>query len=352
MDEIINGMVIITCNKKDEISKVLPYPKLISEEIIEGLKSKFSYFLNEKGPSIKKIDFLDFPSQEMKALSFIYDLEKPESENEGKKTVYYIFFKEQNDVIFYKYKDGIGAILQFFGDKIDKAENKKQLNDHLSQLQGTLTNELNQYREKELAKRNARDVDLAEKKRNIDYRFKIIVCGDRGVGKTSSVLRFTKNAFNRNYLPTIGANITKKNVLVDDRLIQLIIWDIGGQNKFDMMRTHFYEGSEGIFLMFDLTVQSSLENISNWQADIMKNLKRMKNAPIGFIIGNKKDLINLRKIKKDEAKFVSDGLGLEYMETSALTGENVEKSFIKLAKMLLLTRKEMSTAKTKFDFFK
>ena len=87
----------------------------------------------------------------------------------------------------------------------------------------------------------------------VDSKFKIAVCGDPGVGKTSTILRFTDNAFSRRYIPTMGVNISDKIFQIKEKFIELIIWDIAGQTKFETMRRHFYQGSDAIVLIFDIT---------------------------------------------------------------------------------------------------
>ncbi|MFX1259563.1 MAG: Rab family GTPase, partial [Promethearchaeota archaeon] len=107
-----------------------------------------------------------------------------------------------------------------------------------------------------------------------------------------------------------------------------------GQSKFRPMREHFYKGTEGLFLVFDLTLRTSYDNIPNWYQDIRKNLKTSKNL-IALILGNKNDLIKERVISKEEAFVLADNLNMEFIETSALTGDNVNNAFYKIAERLL-----------------
>ena len=162
--------------------------------------------------------------------------------------------------------------------------------------------------------------------------------GDPGVGKTSTILRFTDDAFTRTYIPTLGVNLSEKNIKIKNILIKLIIWDIAGQIKFEAMRRHFYKGAEAVILIFDLTNPKSYESISNWYKDVIKNIIPIEDEIIGFIIGNKEDLVNKRKINPEEPVILAKQLNLKYIEISALTGKNVEEIFFNLAETLINTR--------------
>ncbi|MBA7687648.1 hypothetical protein ES703_96112 [subsurface metagenome] len=118
----------------------------------------------------------------------------------------------------------------------------------------------------------------------------------------------------------------------------MILWDIAGQSKFEIMRRHFYKGSEAVILIFDLTNLKSFESIPNWYNDVIKNLKMQNEELIGFILGNKEDLLDERKVSVEQANEIAKKLNLEYLETSALTGKNVEESFYKLAKALIKSK--------------
>ncbi len=164
-----------------------------------------------------------------------------------------------------------------------------------------------------------------------ESRFKIVVLGDPQVGKTSTVLRFTDKTFRRTYIMTIGVNMSEKFIKIKNNRIRFVIWDIAGQSKFQVMRRHFYEGAEGQLLIFDLTRPITFQNIRKWYKDIKLHTK---NVLPGFILGNKSDLIEQRNVFGDEIIELADELGLEYIETSALTGKNVDKAFLKLGELL------------------
>jgi small GTP-binding protein len=164
------------------------------------------------------------------------------------------------------------------------------------------------------------------------YKFKVIIAGDPEVGKTSVILRYTDNAFRRTYLTTLGVNVTSKNLTYSDCKVKFAIWDIAGQLKFLLTRQHFYEGAQGVILVFDLTREDTFENIEKWHADIKRIIKT--DVP-GIILGNKADLPRASGITSEKIEALAQKLHLGYIETSSLEGKNVNEAFLYLAAMLV-----------------
>ena len=137
----------------------------------------------------------------------------------------------------------------------------------------------------------------------------------------------------------MGVSISDKLFRVENNVVELILWDIAGQSKFELMRRHFYQGSVAIILVFDLTNPISFESIRDWHADILKNLSNENNL-IGYIFGNKCDMIKERKISNEDAMQLASELNLKYIEISALTGENIEYAFFQIAEAVLDSKAE------------
>ena len=99
--------------------------------------------------------------------------------------------------------------------------------------------------------------------------FKIIVIGDPAVGKTSLLTNFCGEKFDYEYIPTVGVNITKEPVTIKDDMgkdttVNLMIWDIAGQPQFYMLHRPYFNGADGMMLVYDITRSSSFSNINNW----------------------------------------------------------------------------------------
>jgi Ras-related protein Rab-5C len=157
------------------------------------------------------------------------------------------------------------------------------------------------------------------------FALKIIVVGDPAVGKTSLIRRHATNKFEENYAPTIGTDFVLKIVNLEDMEITCTIWDIGGHEGFMNIRNVYYEGADGAVIIYDVTREQTFKNIKKWYEDFTKVVGIIPTA----IIGNKIDLD--KKIKTQAAEKLALELHAIFYETSAKTGENVNKAFGHLA---------------------
>lgn len=165
-------------------------------------------------------------------------------------------------------------------------------------------------------------------------KYKIILAGDGAVGKTTLINRFVTGKFAADYKATIGVDIFSKRFKVEaGQHINLQIWDIAGQSLFRSFRKKFYSQARGALLVFDLTMPSSLESLTNWISDI----KEVTGDIPLILIGNKSDLIELRSItESDISNFLKHSSVADHFLTSALTGENVERAFHELAAHIII----------------
>ena len=162
------------------------------------------------------------------------------------------------------------------------------------------------------------------------YKYKITLFGPGGVGKTSLLLRYIKDYFREGLKKTIGSTFLIKDVDIDGKNVRLLLWDIGGQPQFHKLRTIYFKGSNGALGVFDLSSSQTLLKIPGWISSIKKTVK--KTIPM-LLLGNKVDLE--REVDREEAEDLAKRLGCEYLETSAKTGENVEKAFEIVARACL-----------------
>jgi len=171
--------------------------------------------------------------------------------------------------------------------------------------------------------------------------YKVIVIGDPAVGKTSLLTKFAKslltkfakNQFEEKYLPTVGVNIVKETIELKDlnATISLMFWDVAGQPQFYMLHRPYFNGADGMILVFDITRSSTFSNINNWYNSAVKY--GLSGIP-RILIGNKIDLKDERKIILPMAEHLSEKLNAPYFETSALTGETVKEVFQKIAELV------------------
>ena len=293
----------------------------------------------ESGLIPDSLVILPFPSLNLKGLiKYVQWNEKSKRGGIGQGAIT-LLFKESDDVIFYNYLNYFETPFEEVAEKIINLQKSKAPRENhidiLNEFFVTIDQFLTEFKNNEIAEENAKAFPNQKiKEANlINYKFKIIICGDPSVGKSSLILRFTNNAFRRHYIPTLGVHVSDKIFQVKDSYIQLVLWDIAGQQKFQNMRQQFYLGSDGLFLIFDLSKPSSLESVSNWYYDIQNQLTN-RPALTGYVIGNKKDIAQSFESMSEKGSDIASYLNLGYIETSALTGENVEYAFYTIAESL------------------
>jgi Ras-related protein Rab-1A len=137
------------------------------------------------------------------------------------------------------------------------------------------------------------------------------------------------------YKATIGVDIFTKEIIFNTENVTLQIWDVAGQTSFRKFRQRFFSGSHGVLLVFDLTIPDSLNNI---QLSWIKDIQEIAGAIPLVLIGNKVDLTELLAVSSEKiTKFLDHNNNiLDYYNTSALTGENVERAFRRLMEFIEL----------------
>ena len=162
--------------------------------------------------------------------------------------------------------------------------------------------------------------------------YKILLLGDSEVGKSCFLMRYSDNIFVENYITTIGLDYKLKYVQLDSgETIKVQLWDTAGQDRYRTIAKNYYKGSHGILLLYDITKENSFENIREWVQNIREEVYE---KAIIFLIGNKIDKKNERKITTEQGQKLAAEYNLPFFEASAKSGENVEEIFKNLYKKI------------------
>lgn len=184
------------------------------------------------------------------------------------------------------------------------------------------------------------------------YNFKCIAIGDSGVGKSqitrvagevfSGELRTQPNGdaagFSRNTALTVGVDFLSSVIALRSKKtgetvpVKVSIWDTAGQESFRSISRSYFRGSVASLVVFDLTNHATFESSKSWYQEMKENCNT--NCSI-LLVGNKADLVNLREVATEEAQDFATQHGINYIETSARTGQNVAEAFRSVAEQVL-----------------
>lgn len=165
-----------------------------------------------------------------------------------------------------------------------------------------------------------------------ERKFKVVLLGEGRVGKTSLVLRYTRNLFDDQQQSTIQASYQTKRLNIDGQSVNLSIWDTAGQERFHALGPIYYRDSNGALLVYDITDNDSFVRVQNW----VKELRKMLGKDVELVIaGNKCDMERNRAVKNEDAEAYAKSVGAKHFITSAKLGKNVNEIFLHLSKKML-----------------
>ncbi|MDP5029262.1 MAG: GTP-binding protein [Paraglaciecola sp.] len=158
---------------------------------------------------------------------------------------------------------------------------------------------------------------------------KICLLGATGVGKTSLVKQYVEGIFSEKYLTSIGVKIDKKEVEVVEQIVQLMLWDIEGIDRYCGFQAKYLRGASAYILVTDQTrSQSMTEGL-----EIQALIKEVADIP-GVLAINKADLPATWHWSENEIDHIKSQFALSCI-TSAKTGEGIESMFASLAALLV-----------------
>uniref|UniRef100_A0A674C264 Ras-related protein Rab n=1 Tax=Salmo trutta TaxID=8032 RepID=A0A674C264_SALTR len=121
--------------------------------------------------------------------------------------------------------------------------------------------------------------------------FKVLVIGERGVGKTSFITRYVNMRFKEEYKASIGVDFALKTIEWDNKtVVRLQLWDIAGQERIRNMSRVYYKEAMGAFVVFDTTKMETLEAASQWKHDLDSKVRLASGSPVpAVLLANKCD---------------------------------------------------------------
>lgn len=167
---------------------------------------------------------------------------------------------------------------------------------------------------------------------NYDLSLKVLLLGDPSTGKEEFANRYISKFFIEDMNLTVGVDFYSKIQEFRGKKVQLQIWNFGSQKRFRFLLHQYCKGANGAIVMYDITKIKSLDNLPDWTQFIREHAGAI---PI-LLVGNKLDLEKSREVSKEEGILTAKKYNLSgCVEMSSKTGQNIEKTFEILTKLLI-----------------
>lgn len=163
-------------------------------------------------------------------------------------------------------------------------------------------------------------------------KLKVVVVGDAAVGKTSLALRFSENKFGDSYVSTVGGSFCSRSLFIANKKITFQIWDTAGTERFKSVIPFYLRNADVALIMYDITSKESFDDIQQWLRVLNESAPDTIKCTL---VGNKSDLQERRQVTKQEAEAFADVHGLHFIETSAKSGQSVQKLFVDIGSLFI-----------------
>ncbi|KAJ4462513.1 putative IFT27 [Paratrimastix pyriformis] len=174
---------------------------------------------------------------------------------------------------------------------------------------------------------------LKDQNMPVTLRCKVCILGDPCVGKSALTQMFLTNGqkYLQNYQMTVGGSLAVKEIAIPetDCKVEMYLYDLSGQDMYKDLVSQYYPNTSMVCLVYDCANQSTFHNLSNWIRAVRKaNGDRV--LP-GVVIANKKDKAEAAQVTSFQGSEFARAQNLEFFETSAATGADVDMPFNSMA---------------------
>ncbi|KAH8432798.1 Rab family GTPase [Aspergillus melleus] len=156
------------------------------------------------------------------------------------------------------------------------------------------------------------------------------------VGKTSLIARFQKDQFDVSVLETVAMDLIILNISLSEQALRLAICDCSGKDRYWYLVPQFTRDAPVIVAVYDVTSEKSLDEALRM---IKGQVEQAKVKSMVFLVGNKTDQEGGRKVSAPAGEEAAKARGYVFVETSAMTGENVRWLFEEITRRHLESEK-------------
>ncbi len=173
---------------------------------------------------------------------------------------------------------------------------------------------------------------------NKKIKVKLILVGEKTVGKTSLITQYLDKTFKEEYIMTVGKEKSLKNINIKGKEVTLEICDTAGQDEYRAINKIFMKNTDIALIVYDITKRESFEELNNWIGSVKESNTNKK--VIFGIAANKSDLYEQKVVDKKEGEEFAKNNKALFFETSAKDYDSVENVFLTLSEEYLKKEEE------------
>ena len=156
-------------------------------------------------------------------------------------------------------------------------------------------------------------------------KIKLILLGEKNVGKTTIIAQYTNKKIPEEYIMTISNEMAQKNIHINENIYSLEIWEISGVEKNGYNTHILFKNANIALLIYDITNKESYNALNYWYNKICD--VNGKNHIFFAVISNKNDLYLKQQVSNNDGKNFSKLINGSYYRINAKYFDNVEKMF-------------------------
>ena len=175
---------------------------------------------------------------------------------------------------------------------------------------------------------------MDESLQNKDFNIKVTFClvGEAGVGKTCTILNWSRGEVNHSYTATIGCEFFTRTLKIKNDIVKVEIWDTSGAERFRSLTRSYYRNTIGALIFYDITNEKTFEKVPEWQEEIKKNSHEEIQL---LLIGNKVDKESERQVSYAQGSQYAEENGMKFLECCAFDIKTVEPAFNYLLEQII-----------------